>query len=65
MPTSESRCRGPLKSRRLPSTWDGRLLKTLKGEGIVREFIQILEDYVASHYQVQSSFSEVTVAEEQ
>jgi (E)-4-hydroxy-3-methylbut-2-enyl-diphosphate synthase len=29
---------------------DGRLAKTLRGEGIVAEFIVILEEYVASHY---------------
>ena len=56
---------GTFEEPKAPVYVDGRLLKTLKGEGIVREFIQILEDYVASHYQVQSSFSEVTVAEEQ
>jgi (E)-4-hydroxy-3-methylbut-2-enyl-diphosphate synthase len=29
---------------------DGELLRTLKGDGIVREFITILEDYVARRY---------------
>ena len=29
---------------------DGRLLKTLRGEGIIPEFIAILDNYVASHY---------------
>jgi (E)-4-hydroxy-3-methylbut-2-enyl-diphosphate synthase len=29
---------------------DGRLLKTLRGEGIVGEFIGILNDYVRTHY---------------
>jgi (E)-4-hydroxy-3-methylbut-2-enyl-diphosphate synthase len=29
---------------------DGKLLKTLRGEGIVKEFIEILNDYVESHY---------------
>jgi hypothetical protein len=29
---------------------DGRLLVTLKGERIVAEFLEILEEYVASRY---------------
>jgi hypothetical protein len=29
---------------------DGRLMTTLKGDRIVAEFLQILEEYVASHY---------------
>jgi (E)-4-hydroxy-3-methylbut-2-enyl-diphosphate synthase len=29
---------------------DGRLLTTLRGSGIIPEFITILNDYVASHY---------------
>jgi (E)-4-hydroxy-3-methylbut-2-enyl-diphosphate synthase len=29
---------------------DGRLTKTLRGDRIVAEFIEILDDYVASHY---------------
>ncbi len=29
---------------------DGQLLRTLRGEGLVREFIAILEDYVARRY---------------
>ena len=29
---------------------DGRLLTTLRGEGIVQEFLAILDNYVASHY---------------
>ena len=56
---------GTFEEPKAPVYVDGRLLKTLKGEGIVREFIQILEDYVASHYQAESSLSEVTVIEEQ
>jgi hypothetical protein len=31
---------------------DGRLMVTLKGEGIVPEFLAILERYVASRYAV-------------
>jgi (E)-4-hydroxy-3-methylbut-2-enyl-diphosphate synthase len=29
---------------------DGRLDRTLRGEGLVREFIEILEDYVARRF---------------
>ncbi|HWP85983.1 MAG TPA: 4-hydroxy-3-methylbut-2-en-1-yl diphosphate synthase, partial [Terriglobia bacterium] len=29
---------------------DGRLLRTLRGETIVADFISILNDYVESHY---------------
>jgi (E)-4-hydroxy-3-methylbut-2-enyl-diphosphate synthase len=29
---------------------DGRLVKTLRGDGIVAEFIDILNQYVDSHY---------------
>ena len=29
---------------------DGRLSTTLRGDHIVAEFIEILDDYVASHY---------------
>jgi len=29
---------------------DGRLFTTLKGDKIVAEFIQILDEYVESHY---------------
>jgi len=34
---------------------DGRLAKTLKGEAIVSEFIEILNEYVESHYAQPSS----------
>ena len=56
---------GTFEEPKAPVYVDGRLLKTLKGEGIVREFTEILEDYVASHYQAESSLSEVTVIDEQ
>ena len=56
---------GTFEEPKAPVYVDGRLLKTLKGEGIVGEFVQILEDYVASHYQAESSLSEVAVIEEQ
>ncbi len=56
---------GTFEEPKAPVYVDGRLLKTLKGEGIVREFIEILEDYVTSHYQAESSLPEVAVIEEQ
>ena len=56
---------GTFEEPKAPVYVDGRLLKTLKGEGIVREFTDILEDYVASHYQAESSLSEVAVIKEQ
>jgi (E)-4-hydroxy-3-methylbut-2-enyl-diphosphate synthase len=42
---------GTFEEPKAPVYVDGRLLTTLKGEGIVPEFLKILEEYVASHYQ--------------
>ncbi|PYT24516.1 MAG: 4-hydroxy-3-methylbut-2-en-1-yl diphosphate synthase [Acidobacteria bacterium] len=41
---------GTSEEPRAPVFVDGRLLKTLKGDRIVAEFIEILDDYVASRY---------------
>ncbi|MGH9488096.1 MAG: flavodoxin-dependent (E)-4-hydroxy-3-methylbut-2-enyl-diphosphate synthase [Terriglobales bacterium] len=41
---------GTFEDPKAPVFVDGRLLKTLHGEGLAEEFIAILEDYVASHY---------------
>jgi (E)-4-hydroxy-3-methylbut-2-enyl-diphosphate synthase len=41
---------GTFEEPKAPVYVDGRLLVTLKGNHIVAEFIQILNDYVASHY---------------
>jgi (E)-4-hydroxy-3-methylbut-2-enyl-diphosphate synthase len=41
---------GTFEEPKAPVYVDGRLLVTLKGNHIVSEFIQILNDYVASHY---------------
>jgi len=41
---------GTFEEPTAPVFVDGRLVTTLRGEGIVAEFIQILDDYVASHY---------------
>ncbi len=41
---------GTFEEPKAPVYADGRLFTTLKGDKIVAEFIQILDDYVESHY---------------
>ena len=41
---------GTFEEPKAPVYVDGRLLITLKGDGIVEEFLRILEEYVASRY---------------
>jgi (E)-4-hydroxy-3-methylbut-2-enyl-diphosphate synthase len=41
---------GTFEEPKAPVYVDGRLYKTLKGEGLVGEFFQILDNYVASRY---------------
>jgi (E)-4-hydroxy-3-methylbut-2-enyl-diphosphate synthase len=41
---------GTFEEPKAPVFVDGRLLTTLRGDGIVREFIAILDNYVESHY---------------
>ena len=41
---------GTFEEPKAPVYVDGRLMTTLKGNQIVAEFIQILNDYVATHY---------------
>jgi (E)-4-hydroxy-3-methylbut-2-enyl-diphosphate synthase len=41
---------GTFEEPKAPVYVDGRLLVTLRGDGIVAEFLQILEEYVATHY---------------
>ncbi len=41
---------GTFEEPKAPVYVDGRLLVTLKGEEIVPQFLEILEEYVASHY---------------
>ncbi|HEU4953075.1 MAG TPA: flavodoxin-dependent (E)-4-hydroxy-3-methylbut-2-enyl-diphosphate synthase [Gemmatimonadales bacterium] len=41
---------GTFEEPKAPVYVDGRLLVTLKGDGIVEEFLRILEEYVASRY---------------
>jgi (E)-4-hydroxy-3-methylbut-2-enyl-diphosphate synthase len=43
---------GTFEEPKAPVYVDGRLVVTLKGDNIVPEFLEILEDYVASHYRV-------------
>ena len=41
---------GTFEEPKAPVYVDGRLMTTLKGDGIVSEFIGILDDYVRTHY---------------
>ncbi|MGE0556236.1 MAG: flavodoxin-dependent (E)-4-hydroxy-3-methylbut-2-enyl-diphosphate synthase [Gemmatimonadales bacterium] len=41
---------GTFEEPKAPVYVDGRLLKTLKGDGLVGEFLEILEEYVAARY---------------
>lgn len=41
---------GTFEEPKAPVYVDGRLFKTLHGDGLADDFIAILEDYVASHY---------------
>jgi (E)-4-hydroxy-3-methylbut-2-enyl-diphosphate synthase len=41
---------GTFEEPKAPVYVDGRLFRTLKGEGLVAEFIGILEEYIASRY---------------
>ena len=43
---------GTAEEPKAPVFVDGRLLVTLRGDAIVPEFLEILEDYVSSHYGV-------------
>jgi (E)-4-hydroxy-3-methylbut-2-enyl-diphosphate synthase len=53
---------GTFEEPKAPVFVDGRLMVTLKGEGIVPEFLAILEDYVASRYTVTQAAAGVTEA---
>jgi (E)-4-hydroxy-3-methylbut-2-enyl-diphosphate synthase len=41
---------GTAEEPKAPVFVDGRLIKTLKGDHIVPEFIAMVDDYVATHY---------------
>ncbi len=42
---------GTAEEPKAPVFVDGQLLRTLKGDRIVQEFIEILDDYVRRRYQ--------------
>jgi (E)-4-hydroxy-3-methylbut-2-enyl-diphosphate synthase len=46
---------GTFEEPKAPVYVDGRLMKTLKGDGIVEEFIEILDDYVATRYGAEAA----------
>ncbi|MGH9669605.1 MAG: flavodoxin-dependent (E)-4-hydroxy-3-methylbut-2-enyl-diphosphate synthase [Terriglobales bacterium] len=50
---------GTFEEPKAPVFVDGRLMTTLKGERIVAEFIQILNDYVESHYGAKKEVARV------
>ena len=49
---------GTFEEPKAPVYIDGRFVKTLKGDGIVREFIEILDDYVATRYAATEQLAE-------
>jgi len=53
---------GTFEEPKAPVYVDGRLLTTLKGEGIVPEFLKILEEYVANRYPETGEPAEVSVS---
>ena len=54
---------GTFEEPKAPVYVDGRLMTTLKGDRIVEEFTEILNEYVASHYAKQPDTDEPVVAE--
>ena len=48
---------GTFEEPKAPVYVDGRLFTTLKGDRIIAEFIQILDDYVESHYTAKEQFA--------
>jgi len=53
---------GTFEEPKAPVYVDGRLFTTLKGDRIVAEFIDILDDYVASHYAAKETSNEAVPA---
>jgi len=51
---------GTFEEPKAPVYVDGRLYRTLKGEGLVAEFFQILDEYVESHYSAASEPSSIS-----
>ena len=50
---------GTFEEPKAPVYVDGALYTTLRGETIVADFLRILEDYVASHYDAGATFESV------
>jgi (E)-4-hydroxy-3-methylbut-2-enyl-diphosphate synthase len=53
---------GTFEEPKAPVYVDGRLFTTLKGDRIVAEFVDILDEYVDSHYAARESVSEEVAA---
>ena len=53
---------GTFEEPKAPVYVDGRLFTTLKGDKIVAEFIQILDDYVESHYAAKEELAAKSLA---
>ena len=49
---------GTFEEPKAPVYVDGRLFTTLKGDHIVAEFIEILDEYVDSHYAAKEDVKE-------
>ena len=49
---------GTFEEPKAPVYVDGRLFTTLKGDRIVAEFIEILDEYVDSHYAARETVNE-------
>jgi (E)-4-hydroxy-3-methylbut-2-enyl-diphosphate synthase len=49
---------GTFEEPKAPVYVDGRLFTTLKGDRIVAEFIEILDEYVDSHYAAREAVKE-------
>jgi (E)-4-hydroxy-3-methylbut-2-enyl-diphosphate synthase len=48
---------GTFEEPKAPVYVDGKLFTTLRGESIVQEFLEILDDYVATHYAAAPALS--------
>jgi (E)-4-hydroxy-3-methylbut-2-enyl-diphosphate synthase len=44
---------GTFEEPKAPVYVDGKLLTTLRGDRIVREFLEILDEYVRTHYRAE------------
>jgi len=51
---------GTFEEPKAPVYVDGKLFTTLRGDGIVQEFLEILDDYVESHYATAATSSAST-----